>query len=391
MVVSGTRFSTSMISTKQGSPVNGTGKTTLIIDPTEDPRVVSDHTQQSKEEIGRNDLPVQITIDKLSDKSIRQPLQDIQNVWDKKLEKKFVSEFDQHSSDHDKEIEKLTHELREANNILQDIETNIYALKDVKDVDHQCLVSIKEGYRNLLEEKNICHKQISFIKKELNNYRIKDRRLVREFDQLNLCYGKLDQRERLMRRQISLMEAELSLVVSKLEAPKPSNVKPVVPRLDLSKLKQPKKLPPVKNPFCSLGKIKELQNTYPVVPNAPRKIYEIIKVYDSKDSQKTTKRRMWPQCLTSNPLLGNSAVKTIPSARVTGYDSLVIGNHCPLASRTEKDTKADVMEQNKVIKLPSIDEELRRKDRNSTKEGGTHKQDPFLSKLDGIPNMKKLP
>ncbi|XP_033755919.1 uncharacterized protein LOC117338658 [Pecten maximus] len=385
MIVSGTRFPKDNLGTNRDTSLKSTSLVTDHNKETESRQeIVRERDGFACDEMG---VPIQISIDKLSDKSRRQPLQDIQNVWDKKIEKRLVSEVGRHSSDHDKEIEKLTRELREANNILQDIETNIYALKDEKDVSHQCLLAIKDDYRSLLEEKNTCQKQISLIKKELNSYRIKDRRLVREFDQLNLCYGKLDQRERVMRRQISLMEAELSLVVSKLEAPKSGSNKPVVPRLDLSKLKQPKKLPPVKNSLCSLRKIKELQKTYPVVPNAPRKLYEIITIYDSKDSPNKMKRRTWPQHSISNPLLGNSAAKTIPCARGTGCDNFVplVGNHCPLSTRSEKETRSDLTEEHKMIKLPSINEEQYERKQNAKKEI-IPKQANFLLKLDEKPD-----
>ncbi|XP_060074567.1 uncharacterized protein LOC132554278 [Ylistrum balloti] len=362
MMVSGTKFSTDNLSRNSNTPLKGTGNTTLVKDISEE-RVNESRQEDLRERQGllcdKMGVPIQISMEKLSGKSRRPQLQDIQNTWDKKTEKKMMPEVGRQSSDHDKEIEKLTRELREANNILHDIETNISAFKYEKDVSHQCLLAIKDNYRSLLEEKNTCQKQISFIKKELNSYRIRDRRLVREFDQLNLCYGKLDQRERLMRRQISLMEAELSLVVSKLEAPKTSNVKPVVPRLDLSKLKQPKKLPPVKNPSCSPRKIKELQQAYPVVPNAPRKLYEIIHIYDQKDLPNKMKRRMWPQHSSSSPLLGTNVAKTIPSARGTGGDCLVplVGSHCQLSSRSDKETKPDLPEEPKILKLPLINEE----------------------------------
>lgn len=271
---------------------------------------------------------------------------------------RLVEDWSRQSNDHDKEIEKLTRELREANNIMCDIETNINSLKEEKEVSHHALLAIKADYRSLLEEKNICQAQITFIKKELNNYRIKDRRLVREFDQLTLCYGKLDHRERQMRRQISLLEAELSLVVSKLEAPKCTNNKPIVPRLDLNKLK-PKKLPPVKNPIPGLNKIKELQQIYGVTPNAPRKLTEIIQVYDSKDSSRKMKRSMWPQHSLSSPMLGNGMAKTIPSGRGMAGEIFVplVGNSFPLSNRPEKDSKSDNSTQYERIKLPAINEE----------------------------------
>ncbi|OWF35633.1 uncharacterized protein LOC110442719 [Mizuhopecten yessoensis] len=398
MMVSGTRFSVSKLGTNRSTSFKENRKISLAKNHNE--KALGHSRQRSVREreglpCDQLEMPIKTSCDELYGNSTREPLQDIQNVWDTKLDKRLVTEVSRHTSDHDREIEKLTRELREANNILNDIETNIYALKDEKDVSHQGLLAIKENYRNLLEEKNTCQKQISFIKKDLNNYRIKDRRQVREFDQLNLCYGKLDQRERLMRRQISLMEAELSLVVSKLETPKQSNGKPIVPRLDLSKLQQPKKLPPVKTPHGSLRKMKELQQTYPVVPNAPRKLCEIIQVYDSKESPRKMKRSMWPQRSTSSPLLGNAGAKTIPSGRDTGGDSFVplVGSHCPLSSRSDKEDRLDftimstingtsIPKEYKVLKLPSINEDYYENKQKASKEFVAG-QAPFFSKPNG--------
>lgn len=144
---------------------------------------------------------------------------------------------------------------------------------------------------------------------------------MREFDQLNLCYAQLDGKERLIRKQLSMFEAELALTVSKLEPPKVKQKRPKVPKLDLNKLIQPllrRSLPPVKN-----------------VPDAPRtRLHDLIQIYErvtpkELNTYRKLKRINQPHHSISTPMLQFSITQS------TDVDNFLplLGNSKPLSTR----------------------------------------------------------
>lgn len=265
------------------------------------------------------------------------------------------------SNGHDKEVEKLTQELKEANNILANLEQNIEFMKAKKELNQKELENIKAEYKSLLEEKFSCEKQISMIRKDFD--KIKDKRIHRDFDQLSICYEKLCQKERATRKQIALMEAELSMIVSKIDIPKArksTTAKTVVPKLDLDKL-QTKGLPPVKNP----PKAPRRGNTiYPKDKDFNQ--YETGKVAyqvagNAKLQKRYLKRNTAPQHSngqsphppSSAPFLKGMIPRYTEEVHHECYLPL-LGNQKQLAARPQKDAKGDFREQKKDVKFPEI-------------------------------------
>ena len=176
------------------------------------------------------------------------------------------------SEESDRDIMKLTRELRDANSILSSLHDNIQTLNAERERSQSALEGVKRDYKALLEEKIACQKQISTLKRYLNDGKIHDRRIVREIDQLCMCYEKLDQREKLMRRQISILEAELALVISKLKVPKGAKTcssSGKIPRLNLNKSRgRQGQLPPV-------NKLPKVSLTSKICPKVPKEILNI--------------------------------------------------------------------------------------------------------------------
>ncbi|KAK3085713.1 hypothetical protein FSP39_007713 [Pinctada imbricata] len=135
-------------------------------------------------------------------------------------DKEIIENLTSVSEAQDRDVIKLTKELREANTILSSLHTNIESLQAERERSQTALEKVKLDYQLLQDEKSACQKQISVFKRYVGAGKIHDRRIVREIDQLFLCYDRLDQREKLMRKQISILEAELALVVLKLNVPK---------------------------------------------------------------------------------------------------------------------------------------------------------------------------
>ncbi|XP_076091798.1 uncharacterized protein LOC143063488 isoform X2 [Mytilus galloprovincialis] len=205
------------------------------------------------------------------------------------------------SKHEDTDIGKLHKELSNANFLLANIEYDINSLKAHEEINQYLLNKIKNEHKILRDEKYYIQKQLALARRSCSG---QNKRKSKEVEHLNIAYNKLDQKERSTRRRIAILEAELSLIISKLDVPKSKKEKPVVPPLDLSKLGERKVLPPLNN-----------------APKAPRKGVNINSLAKENftDFNTGTKRRMKvpePKLSNSTPIMQNHEfVRPAPSVR----------------------------------------------------------------------------
>ncbi|CAC5389315.1 unnamed protein product [Mytilus coruscus] len=218
----------------------------------------------------------------------------------KKKDKELLDNLKKYKHE-DADIDKLHKELNDANCILANLENDIDSLKAHKEMNLCLLNKIKNEHKVLRDEKYHLQKQLALARRSCSG---QNKRKSKEVDHLNIAYNKLDQKEKSTRRRIAMLEAELSLIISKLEVPKSKKEKPVVPPLDLSKLGEHKVLPPLKN-----------------APKAPRKGVNINSLAKENftDFNTGNKRRMKaaePKLSNSTPIMQkHEFVRPAPTAR----------------------------------------------------------------------------
>ncbi|CAG2196547.1 unnamed protein product [Mytilus edulis] len=255
----------------------------------------------------------------------------------------------------DADIDKLNKEMDDAINcLLVNIENDIDSLKAHKEMNQYLINKIMNVHKVIRNEKYCIQKQLELASRSCSG---QNKRKSKEVELLNIAYNKLDQKERSTRRRIAILNAELSLIISKLDMPKSKKEKPIVPPLDLSKLGDRKVLPPLKN-----------------APKAPRKGVNMNSLAKENFTDLNTgnNRRMKapePKLSNSTPILQNQEfVRPAPSVRdnrkiypnKTGtlngprnqHDKKtvrqVIYNNKPVLTRKDEGTQAD------VLKLPDI-------------------------------------
>ncbi|XP_071155377.1 uncharacterized protein [Mytilus edulis] len=236
------------------------------------------------------------------------------------------------SKHEDTDIGKLHKELSNANFLLANIEYDIDSLKAHEEMNQYLLNKIKNEHKILRDEKYYIQKQLALARRSCSG---QNKRKSKEVEHLNIAYNKLDQKERSTRRRIAILEAELSLIISKLDVPKSKKEKPVVPPLDLSKLGERKVLPPLNN-----------------APKAPRKGVHINSLAKENftDFNTGTKRRMKapePKLSNSTPIMQNHEfVRPAPSVRDTRK---IHPNKTGQRNQPEKRTVRQVIYKNKPV------------------------------------------
>lgn len=142
-------------------------------------------------------------------------------------------------------IEKLNRQLDVANEILAIMEQDIRHLRTQKNANQEMLEKIKNEHRVLRDGKYYIRQQLTLAKRGCIG---QDRRRNKAVQQLTIAYEMLDLKERALRRRVALIEAELSLTVSKIDVPKPKKEKVrKVPRLEISVENYSRVLPPLIN------------------------------------------------------------------------------------------------------------------------------------------------
>ena len=140
------------------------------------------------------------------------------------------------------DVFRLAREIHKANQALAYMDNDMATLTKQKEMNESLLEKVKWEYMNLKDEKSDVEKQLSIAKRSAKMQKIPQ--LWKECDQLAVEYEKLDHKQRILSKRIDLLEDDLAYIISKLEVSKKE--KPVVPRLDLSKLNHHRVLPPIK-------------------------------------------------------------------------------------------------------------------------------------------------
>ncbi|XP_076071142.1 uncharacterized protein LOC143042623 isoform X2 [Mytilus galloprovincialis] len=247
----------------------------------------------------------------------------------KKKDKELLDILKKHKPE-DADIDKINinKELDDAINGLQaNIENDIDSLKVHKEMN-LCLINTIKNERTVLrDEKHYIEKQLELASR---NCSTQNKRKSKEVYLLNIAYDKLDQKERSSRRRIAILQAELSLIILKLDESNSKEEKSVVPPLDMSKHGECKVLPPFKNAPKALI----LQN------------YEFVRPAPSvRDNRKMHPNRTG----TLNGPRNQSDKKTVRQ---------VIYKNKPVITRKDEGT------QSQVLKLPGIFKESQMMDKS---------------------------
>ncbi|XP_063433345.1 uncharacterized protein LOC134715229 [Mytilus trossulus] len=272
----------------------------------------------------------------------------------KKKEKELLNILKKHKhEDADIDKIKIDKELDDAINGLQDnIENDIESLKAHKEMNLCLINKIRNEHTVLRDEMHYVEKQL-----ELASCSGQNKPKSKEVDLLNMAYNKLNQKEKSSRRRIAILQAEISLIILKLDVSNSEKEKPDVPPLDLSKLGECKVLPPFKN-----------------APKAPRKGINInsLAKENCTDINIGNKRRMKapePKMSNTTPILQNyEFVRPASSVRDNrkihpNKTGTLNGQRNQSDKRTVRQviyknkpviTRKDVGTQSEVLKLPDI-------------------------------------
>ncbi|XP_076099557.1 uncharacterized protein LOC143069010 isoform X1 [Mytilus galloprovincialis] len=151
----------------------------------------------------------------------------------KKKDKELLDILKKHKpEDADIDKIKINKELDDAINGLQaNIENDIDSLKAHKEMNLCLINKIKNEHTVLRDEKHYIEKQLEMACRSCSG---QNKRKSKEVYLLNIAYDKLDQKERSSRRRIAILQAELSLIILKLDVSNSKEEKSVVPPLDFT-------------------------------------------------------------------------------------------------------------------------------------------------------------
>ncbi|VDI82427.1 Hypothetical predicted protein [Mytilus galloprovincialis] len=261
----------------------------------------------------------------------------------KKKDKELLDILKKHKpEDADIDKIKINKELDDAINGLQaNIENDIDSLKAHKEMNLWLINKIKNEHTVLRDEKHYIEKQLELASRSCSG---QNKHKSKEVYLLNITYDKLDQKERSSRRRIAILQAELSLIILKLDVSNSKEEKPIVPPLDLSKLGERKVLPPFKN-----------------APKAPRKGINtgnkrIMKDQEPKLSNRTPILQNYEFVRPAPSVRNNRKIHPNKTGTLNGQRNQpdkktvrqVIYKNKPVITRKDEGT------QSEVLKLPDI-------------------------------------
>ena len=243
------------------------------------------------------------------------------------------------------DVQKLQKDIEEAHIMLASMERDVEHLNSQKVKSQDILERVKTDHKTLQDEKVYLQQQLNIAKKECIG---KNKRKIKEVQQLVDEFQKLDQKEKMLRKHVAMIESELFLIISKLETPDQANEKkqkpghteaaepkiwqptgkpftsqdelPQVPGLDLAQLNNQIILPPIKNSG----------------PKAPRKGVNTTSVAEKNFTSFNTGYKNTLKMSNSTPSIQNyelilaDAKATHEKARHKGHNAnKVYGNHQP--------------------------------------------------------------
>ncbi|XP_076099553.1 uncharacterized protein LOC143069007 [Mytilus galloprovincialis] len=241
----------------------------------------------------------------------------------KKKDKELLDILKKHKpEDADIDKIKINKELDDAINGLQaNIENDIDSLEAHKEMNLCLINKIKNEHTVLRDEKHYIEKQLELASRSCSR---QNKRKSKEVYLLNIAYDKLDQKERSSRRRIAILQAELSLIILKLDVSNSKEEKSVVPPLDFTDIN-------TSNKRRMKDQEPKLSNCTPILQN-----YEFVRPGPSvRDNRKMHSNKTG----TLNGQRNQPDKKTVRQ---------VIYKNKPVITRKDEGT------QSEVLKLPDI-------------------------------------